>query len=180
MSEPQVSNGELAARWIQHGMRQRDQKQWTEALESFEKALTFDSRNPQAWALKGRALDEMNNLSEAIRCYKTSLELNPNSVRANLGRGGRCVACGDLFFVHAPLTPLTPTSASRKLTSLPPLPLLAPLFSFFSLSSRLLPGTTRVTPSANNKNTLWLLNAIARLSDFNPTMPRPGTTWDTF
>jgi cytochrome c-type biogenesis protein CcmH/NrfG len=79
MAEQQLSSAELAARWIQHGMRQRDQKQWTEALESFEKALALDARNPQAWALKARALDEMNNLSEAIRCYKTALELNPNS-----------------------------------------------------------------------------------------------------
>jgi len=79
MTEQQTTNAEVAARWIAHGMRQRDQKQWTEALESFEKALALDSRNPQAWALKGRALDEMNNLSEAIRCYKTSLDLNPNS-----------------------------------------------------------------------------------------------------
>lgn len=81
MSEQQTTNAEVASRWIAHGMRQRDQKQWTEALESFEKALALDSRNPQAWALKGRALDEMNNLSEAIRCYKTSLDINPNSVR---------------------------------------------------------------------------------------------------
>jgi len=79
MSEQQTTNAEVASRWIAHGMRQRDQKQWTEALESFEKALALDSRNPQAWALKGRALDEMNNLSEAIRCYKTSLDINPNS-----------------------------------------------------------------------------------------------------
>lgn len=81
MGDTQPSNTELSARWIQHGMRCRDQKQWPEALEAFEKAVALDARNPQAWALKGRALDELNNLSEAIRCYKTSLELNPNSVR---------------------------------------------------------------------------------------------------
>lgn len=87
MTEVPPSNTELAMRWIQHGMRLRDQKQWLEALESFEKALALDSRNPQAWALKGRALDEMGNLSEAIRCYKTSLEINPNSVRVGAGLG---------------------------------------------------------------------------------------------
>lgn len=81
MGDAQPSSAELSARWIQHGMRCRDQKQWAEALEAFDKAAALDTRNPQAWALKGRALDELNNLSEAIRCYKTSLELNPNSVR---------------------------------------------------------------------------------------------------
>lgn len=81
MGDAQQSNAELSSRWIQHGMRYRDQKQWSEALEAFDKAVSLDARNPQAWALKGRALDELNNLPEAIRCYKTSLELNPNSVR---------------------------------------------------------------------------------------------------
>lgn len=84
-----MSNGELSSRWVQHGVRFRDQKQWTEALESFEKAIAFDTRNAQAWSLKGRALDEMNNLSDAIRCYKTSLDLNANSVRDVC----QCVMC---------------------------------------------------------------------------------------
>lgn len=75
------SNAEVALAWIQRGLRLREQKQWSEALESFEKALALDPRSAQGWALKGRVLDEMNNLSEAIRCYKTSLDLNPNSVR---------------------------------------------------------------------------------------------------
>jgi tetratricopeptide (TPR) repeat protein len=86
MSDPQASNAEMALRWIQHGMRHREQKQWTEALESFEKAISLEPRNPQAWALKGRALDEMNNLSEAIRCYKVSLDINPSSVRQKKNR----------------------------------------------------------------------------------------------
>lgn len=84
MGDALQKDAELAARWITHGMRYRDQKQWVEALEAFEKSLALDARNPQAWSLKGRALDELGNLSEAIRCYKTSLELNPNSVRLTL------------------------------------------------------------------------------------------------
>lgn len=128
MSEQQATNAEVASRWIAHGMRQRDQKQWNEALESFEKALALDSRNPQAWALKGRALDEMNNLSEAIRCYKTSLDLNPNSVRR----------FSDFFLFprhrpHGPFfTPLIGTISPRGVLS----PFLFPRPHFYLLGPR--------------------------------------------
>jgi len=137
-------------------MRLRDQKQWTEALESFEKAIALDARNPQAWALKGRALDEMNNLSEAIRCYKTSLDLNPNSVRFAGTFEERMVR---RVCVNARRTPILSLCTHARFS---PLSLPIPFAAFLSLSlSPLvlapktdLPSPSLSTPSLSLSNPL--------------------------
>ncbi len=50
---------------------------FADALDTFERALAADPKNPDLWNGKGAALRSMGRYDEAARCFELSLELDP-------------------------------------------------------------------------------------------------------
>src|SRR5579859_559849 len=52
------------------------QKRWTDALSLFQRAITRDPNNPDAWGEMGRALNGSQRYAEALFAHDSSLALN--------------------------------------------------------------------------------------------------------
>ena len=48
---------------------------------SLDKALTLNPDNADAWARKGIALSQVRSLEEALTCFDTSLQIDPENVQ---------------------------------------------------------------------------------------------------
>jgi tetratricopeptide (TPR) repeat protein len=58
-----------------------------DALACFDRALSINPKDNQAWANKGHALQGLSRDSEAKTCYKRALELNPTDAHALFAKG---------------------------------------------------------------------------------------------
>lgn len=69
-----------ATNCLKKGLKCKKMGKIEESIEYYNKALSLDPNNPHIWSHKARALDELNQMSEAMKCYKVALELNPSNV----------------------------------------------------------------------------------------------------
>ena len=56
---------------------------YEEALDCFEKILTFNPNKPDIWNKKGITLRSMGRYDEAIECFNKSLEISPKDLGAS-------------------------------------------------------------------------------------------------
>ena len=61
-------------------------KKFTDALELYEKILKKDSRNLVALNNKGYALTKLKRFEEALACYTSSLEIQPNDKTVQINK----------------------------------------------------------------------------------------------
>ena len=59
------------------GKKQLEDMQYEDALNSFERAISFNQNDPDLWNLKGIALRSLGRYNEAIECFNKSLEIDP-------------------------------------------------------------------------------------------------------
>lgn len=74
--------------YMNRGYNYLSQKKYAEALEAFEKAITEDPKNAEAWFEKGYCLSKLGKYEEAIEAYRKSIEFNyynPSRVHYNIG-----------------------------------------------------------------------------------------------
>ncbi|MDJ0581445.1 tetratricopeptide repeat-containing serine protease family protein [Crocosphaera sp.] len=69
------------------GDRLRKNKQYTEAINSYDQALEIDPNDKDAWHGRGVALNELKRYEEAIKPYDKAIEIDPNYVKAWYNRG---------------------------------------------------------------------------------------------
>ncbi len=66
-----------AGKYYNEGISLYDQKNYGQAIESFDKSLKLDPDNEEAWYYKGMAHENMRDLSEALTCYEKATQINP-------------------------------------------------------------------------------------------------------
>ena len=59
------------------GIKQLEDGQYENALNSFEKAISLNQNDPDLWNMKGIALRSLGRYNEAIECFNKSLEIDP-------------------------------------------------------------------------------------------------------
>jgi tetratricopeptide (TPR) repeat protein len=91
-------NGDQAARaarpqaeWVRQAQLLERHGDWLGLLAWGQAWAQVDAKNPLAWFVQGRALDELGRLSEAIAAYERNVRIAPNDVfaRNNLGNAYR-------------------------------------------------------------------------------------------
>mgnify|MGYP002038931405 FL=1 len=70
-------------RLIMLGKKQLEDGHYDDALNSFEKAIQINQRDPDLWNLKGIALRSLGRYNEAIECFNKSLTLDPRDKNAS-------------------------------------------------------------------------------------------------
>ena len=73
--------------WAHIGTVQAKLGKLSEAIFSFDKALSIDEHNTTAWLNKAAALGKMEENTEALQCYQTILDYEPENKYAWLGQG---------------------------------------------------------------------------------------------
>jgi tetratricopeptide (TPR) repeat protein len=53
-------------------------RQYSKAIESFDKAIGINAHNAYPWSGKGQALYKLEDYSNAIQCFDRAIEINPN------------------------------------------------------------------------------------------------------
>ena len=59
------------------GKKRLEDREYENALNLFEQALSLNQNNPDLWNLKGIALRSLGRYNEAIECFNKSLEIDP-------------------------------------------------------------------------------------------------------
>ena len=62
----------------------------TEALRTFEEALSLQPAHAEAWVKKGSALERMERIEDALACYNQAIGLDGTFTLAYLYKGGIC------------------------------------------------------------------------------------------
>ena len=62
---------------VKEGKKQLEDGEYSNALNSFQKAISFNEGDPDLWNLKGIALRSLGRYNEAIECFNKSLEIDP-------------------------------------------------------------------------------------------------------
>tara|TARA_B100001750_G_scaffold64695_1_gene51384 strand:- start:318 stop:545 length:228 start_codon:yes stop_codon:yes gene_type:complete len=62
---------------VKTGKKQLEDGKYSDALDSFQKALSLNQNNPDLWNLKGITLRSLGRYNEAIECFNKSLEIDP-------------------------------------------------------------------------------------------------------
>ena len=81
------AQSESAAAWNENGTSLYNQGKYSEALQSFNNALEFDTRSPQIWYNKGNALYSQGKYDEALKAYDKVVELDPQYTDAWFAKG---------------------------------------------------------------------------------------------
>ena len=66
------------------GVMLMQDKRFDKAFSCFDEALGYTA---DLWYFKGAALHEMKKYKDALKCYKTALELNPKHSGSRMGKG---------------------------------------------------------------------------------------------
>lgn len=62
--------------------------EFDEALDSFERALSFDSGQPKTWVNIARALKKLKRYDDSLKSFDRAIELAPNDIDLILQKGG--------------------------------------------------------------------------------------------
>ena len=62
---------------VKEGKKQLEDGEYSNALNSFQKAISLNESDPDLWNLKGIALRSLGRYNEAIECFNKSLEIDP-------------------------------------------------------------------------------------------------------
>ncbi len=92
---PLVSDGE-AEEWKKRGNEQYYERDFEEAIASYDKALEFKPDDHAAWNNRGIALDNLGRREDAIASYDKALKLKPDDHAAWNNRGLALVNLGRL------------------------------------------------------------------------------------
>ena len=86
---PQPPSDSDPAKWFNHGLAILKRSAWSRAVEVFDQCIenirSDQELHARAFALKGYALAKQGYIENAILCYKSSLELNGDSIEALSG-----------------------------------------------------------------------------------------------
>jgi len=79
------------AEWVRQAQLLERKKDWTGLLQWGQDWVQADARDPLAWFVQGRALNELGRLEEAIAAYQQNVRIAPDDVwaRNNLGNAYR-------------------------------------------------------------------------------------------
>jgi tetratricopeptide (TPR) repeat protein len=79
------------AEWVRQAQLLEKQADWPGLLAWGQAWAQADAKNPLAWFVQGRALEELGRLSEAIAAYEQNVRIAPSDVfaRNNLGNAYR-------------------------------------------------------------------------------------------
>lgn len=79
------------AEWVQQAQLLERRKDWNGLLQWGQAWAQADARDPLAWFVQGRALNELGRLPEAIAAYQQNVRIAPDDVwaRNNLGNAYR-------------------------------------------------------------------------------------------
>ena len=72
------------------GVSYASQENYSDALTVYEEALKSFPKNPKLWYNKGVALDNLNNIPEAVEAYQNAIIYNPLYRNAHLQLGNIC------------------------------------------------------------------------------------------
>ena len=59
------------------GKKQLEDGNYNDALNSFERAILLNQKDPDLWNFKGITLRSLGRYNEAIECFNKSLEIDP-------------------------------------------------------------------------------------------------------
>jgi tetratricopeptide (TPR) repeat protein len=71
--------------YLEKGILQFEERQFNEALKTFDKALTISNTNPEAYLWTGKCLEALGRKSEALDFYKKTVGLNVGLKEAEEG-----------------------------------------------------------------------------------------------
>jgi len=78
---------ETADEWYLQGDNLYNQKKYTKALESFDKAILLFPDYTEAWIGKGLVMDALGNSEQAVKYYDKALSINPEDTIAMYCKG---------------------------------------------------------------------------------------------
>jgi tetratricopeptide (TPR) repeat protein len=73
--------------WLENGRKQFRAKRYTDAIKSYDKALSMDPKFSDAWYEKGRCLLASKGNSEAIAAFDSALAIDSKNVYVLLEKG---------------------------------------------------------------------------------------------
>lgn len=76
--DPAPKNNKVLQNFYQEGRDFVSQGKWSNAIESFKKAIQQDKQDHKAFNLLGYSLRQSGKISQAIIAYNQSLKLKPN------------------------------------------------------------------------------------------------------
>jgi tetratricopeptide (TPR) repeat protein len=82
--------------WRNKGAVLQSQHHFPEALEAYDRAITFDNGFASAWRNRGGVLDEMGRYAEALIAYDRALAIQPDYTAALNGKGKTLYRLGRL------------------------------------------------------------------------------------
>ena len=69
----------IASNFIEEGLDYENDRDWYNAIESYEKALELDPKNLTAWIRNGELHSYLNRPDNAMDCFNKVLELDPEN-----------------------------------------------------------------------------------------------------
>jgi len=81
------SNNQKAALLYKQGLQYLDNKEWTQALQTFKKVCQLQPDLAEAWSNKGLALTNMRRSLEALEAYEKAISLKPDLAEAWSNKG---------------------------------------------------------------------------------------------
>jgi len=79
-----VSQDLMGDAWFNEGEALFRLKKYTEALEVFERLLTFNPKDHEGWYMKGKCLSQVGRKSEAKKAFLVAKSISPNLKKAML------------------------------------------------------------------------------------------------
>lgn len=73
--------------YVRDGIEQTQRQEYSEAMESFLKAIEKDSRNAEAYVALGGIYNQKNMFAEAAEAFDNALQLDPTHVDAYYSLG---------------------------------------------------------------------------------------------
>lgn len=89
----------LSGPLVNEGIIYLRKERWADALDSFDRALKINDKNPYAWNLRGLALKESGKFVDARASYERALALDPQYARAHFNLG----VLADIYLQDLPL-----------------------------------------------------------------------------